>query len=85
MSRTHWKLSYLIQGLSVSFRQILGLVVRHGPFTHHLRAGELQDSRIHPAPPSEFPNPSSRLRRLQIDPLNPFGSWVPKRENSEEI
>ena len=41
VSRASCRLSYLIQGLSVSFRQILGLVVCHGPFTHHLGAEEI--------------------------------------------
>lgn len=38
MTKTRWRVSYLVQGLSVRFRQVLGLVVCHGPFTHHLRS-----------------------------------------------
>lgn len=57
--RTRRGVPYLIQSLPVGLWQVLGLVVSHGPLTHHLEVeGPLQDPRI-----SALPTHLQDLRR----------------------
>lgn len=60
MGETQGTVSYLIQGLPVSFRQVLRLVVSHGPLTHHLGAeGGTSGSQD---PSWSIPEPSTHLQ-----------------------